>query len=321
MTPPSDADFLAAVEPFRPEVTAHCYRMLGSLADADDIVQQTWERAWKAWPSFEPRLDDESRSIRAWLYRIATNRCLTLVGRQHRRRELPTDMTAHADSTEVLWLEPLPDSRLGVSDRLDPADRALARESVRLAFVAALQRMPARRRAVLLMREVLGYSAAEVAGMLDMSVAAVNSALQRSVAQRRLLDDTGADSLADHDEVARRYAAAWEAGDVDAIVSMLTDDARYSMPPLPEWYDGRAAIRGFLLGGPLRTRWRFVRRDANGSPAFATYMWDGASYVQMGLDVLTVRDAAVAEVVSFLAADFADLGLPRALPEESPPPR
>ncbi len=316
------ADFAATVEPFRDEVVAHCYRMLGSLHDAEDIVQQTWVRAWKAWPRFEARLDDEQRSVRAWLYRIATNRCLTVLGRDQRRRELPAEMTPAAESAqELLWLEPLPDSRIAFAERLDPADRLVARESIELAFVAALQRMPPKQRAVLVLREVLGYSAAEVADLLDISVAAVNSAMQRSVAQRSSLRHAEPVSTADRDDVARRYAAAWEAGDVDAIVAMLTEDARYSMPPLPEWYSGRDAIRAWLLDGPLRTRWRFVRSDANGAPAFATYMWDGERYLQMGLDVLTVRNGSVAEIVSFLSSDFADLGLPRSFRGDSPPPR
>jgi RNA polymerase sigma-70 factor (TIGR02960 family) len=302
-----EAEFTAAVDPFRGEVTAHCYRMLGSLADAEDVVQETWLRAWQAWPRFESRLDERERSVRAWLHKIATNRCLSFLGRAA-RRELPTEVTSPAQ--EVLWLEPLPDGRMAYTEQLDPADRVVAWESVELAFLVALQQLPPLQRAVLLLREVLGYSAAEVAQMLDTSVASVNSALQRARALRERLTTPPAPDRTDTAQLARRYAAAWETGDVDAIVAMLADDARYSMPPLPEWYAGRPAIREFLVTGPLVYRWRFLPTRANGMPAFGTYMWDGTAYVPMGLDVLTVRDGAVHEVVSFLEADFARFGLP-----------
>jgi RNA polymerase sigma-70 factor (TIGR02960 family) len=302
-----EAEFTAAVDPFRGEVTAHCYRMLGSLADAEDVVQETWLRAWQAWPRFESRLDERERSVRAWLHKIATNRCLSFLGRAA-RRELPTGVTSTAD--EVLWLEPLPDGRMAYAEKLDPADRVVAWESVELAFLAALQQLPPRQRAVLLLREVLGFSAAEVAELLDTSVASVNSALQRARALRERLTTQPAPDRTDTAQLARRYAAAWEAGDVDAIVAMLADDARYSMPPLPEWYAGRPAIREFLVTGPLAYPWRFLPTRANGMPAFGTYMWDGTAYVPKGLDVLTVRDGAVHEVVSFLDADFARFDLP-----------
>jgi RNA polymerase sigma-70 factor (TIGR02960 family) len=298
-----EAEFADAVDPFRGEVTAHCYRMLGSLADAEDVVQETWLRAWQTWSGFTPRLDDRGRSVRAWLYKIATNRCLTFLGRAA-RRELPTT----ADAQEVQWLEPLPDDRMAYAAQLDPAERLIAWESVELAFLVALQHLPPRQRAALLMREVLGYTAAETAGLLDTSVASVNSALQRARMPR---DRPAPDrDVARTAELARRYAAAWEAGDVDAIVAMLAEDARYSMPPLAEWYAGRAAIREFLVTGPLGYRWRFLPARANGMPAFATYHWDGTAFTPMGLDVLELRDGAVQEVVSFLDADFADFGLP-----------
>jgi RNA polymerase sigma-70 factor (TIGR02960 family) len=326
-----DGTFASAVDPFRGEVTAHCYRMLGSLADAEDAVQETLLRAWKGWAGFEPQNDDPHRSMRAWLYKIATNRCLTFLGRA-RRRELPTAMTPDVPAAkEMLWLEPFPDSRMAYADRLDPAERVVAWESVELAFVAALQELPPRQRAVLLLREVLGYSAAEVAELLETSVAGVNSALQRARAQRGRDGDrrrrrAGRDGAESDEivEVARRYAAAWEAGDVEAIVAMLAEDARYSMPPLPQWFAGRDAIRDFLVAGPLAWRWRFLPTRANGSTAFATYMWteDAAAWLPTGLDVLTIHDGAVTEVVSFLEADFADFGLPTRLGEaESPTDR
>jgi RNA polymerase sigma-70 factor (TIGR02960 family) len=302
----AEAEFTAAVAPFRGEVTAHCYRMLGSLADAEDVVQETWLRAWQAWSGFEARLDDHGRSVRAWLYKIATNRCLTFLGRSA-RRELPTAVTP-GEAQEVRWLEPLPDDRMAFTEQLDPAERLVAWESVELAFLVALQHLPPLQRAALLLRDVLGFSAAETAGLLDTSVAAVNSALQRARTPReRPAPDRDAAGTA---ELARRYAAAWEAGDVDAIVAMLAEDARYSMPPLPEWYAGRAAIREFLVTAPLASRWRFLPTSANGMPAFGTYAWDGTAYVPMGLDVLTVRGGVVQEVVAFLEADFSRFGLP-----------
>jgi len=205
----------------------------------------------------------------------------------------------------------------------------VARESIELAFVAALQHLPARQRAVLLLREVLDYSAAETADLLDTTVAAVNSTLQRARRTRdeHLAGDTsgrtgpGTDTHADTDTdtdtgtirtVARRYAAAWEAGDVDAVVALLTDDIAYSMPPLPEYYVGRDPVRAFLVDGPLRSRWRFLPARANGALAFGTFLWDEAeqAYLPGGLDLLRLRAGLVAEVISFLDADFAAFGLP-----------
>jgi RNA polymerase sigma-70 factor (ECF subfamily) len=290
--------------------------MLGSLADAEDVVQDSLVRAWRGWGVFEPRHDDPRRSVRGWLYKISTNRCLTFLGRAQ-RRELPADLSPDVSPEQVRWLEPLPDGRMSFTEGLDPAEKLVAWESIELSFLVALQRLPATQRAVLLLREVLGFSAAEVAVQLDMSVASVNSALQRSRASRvEMLPLPKADDAYVAD-VARRYAAAWEAGDVDAIVALVTKDAKYSMPPLHEWYVGRSAIRKFLVDGPLRSRWRFLPTRANGRPAFATFMWDdnAAAFVPKGLDVLAVGADGVAEVVSFLDADFTDFGLPDQLRE------
>ncbi|MFB9852195.1 RNA polymerase subunit sigma-70 [Micromonospora andamanensis] len=322
----SDAELLAAalagdgvafgrlVGPVRDELRAHCYRILGSLHEAEDAVQETLDRAWRALD----RLDDHS-GIRPWLYRIATNRALTLAARR-RRRELPAALRPDAaPATEVAWLQPYPDRLMAWADHLDPAARVIARESVELAFVAALQHLSARQRAVLLLRDVLDFPAREVADLLDTTVVAVNSALRRAraVLAGRLPDRTQQRTLGTlgdpaRRELARRYAAAWEGGDVETLVAMLTEEARYSMPPQRAWYQGRDAIRGFLVEAVLSHRWRFLPARANGQLAFGTYRWDDdrASYLPAGLDLLALDGARVTEVVSFLDAPFPAFGLP-----------
>jgi RNA polymerase sigma-70 factor (ECF subfamily) len=315
------AAFDKLVAPYRSELIGYCYRMLGSLQDAEDVVQDSLVRAWRG----IGRLDERG-FVRAWLYKIATNRCLTVIA-QRGRRELPVDIPALTSQTgtpqtdtprtDISWLEPYPD--------VSPERRYLSRESVELAFVAALQHLSARQRAALILREVLSFSAAEVAEQLDTTPAAVNSALQRArsaIGSARPTQQTVFRDLGDAavQEIVVRWADAWEAGDVDAIVAMLADEARYSMPPLPRWYRGKVEIREFLVHGPLQSRWRFLPATANGQIAFGTYMWDeaAAAYVPGGLDVLTLREGRVAEITAFLGADLTKFGLAPRLGRELP---
>src|SRR2546429_1497843 len=257
--------FEQLVAPYRGELQAHCYRMLGSLHDAEDAVQDTLARAWRT----VGRLDERG-FVRAWLYKIATNRCLTAI-EQRRRRELPIGVAAGTPAAEISWLEPYPD--------VSPETHYLARETIELAYIAALQHLSATQRAALILRDVLGFSAAEVAGQLDTSTAAVNSALQRArqaiastaPTQQTVLRDLGDAAVND---IAARWIDAWQAGDVNTIVTMLADDARYSMPPLPVWYRGKDEIRTFLLRDPLQRRWRFLPARANGQIPFGTSPWD-----------------------------------------------
>jgi RNA polymerase sigma-70 factor (ECF subfamily) len=295
--------FEQLVAPYRGELQAHCYRMLGSLHDAEDAVQDSLARAWRS----VGRLDARG-FVRAWLYKIATNRCLTAI-EQRRRRELPAGVTAGTPAAEISWLEPYPD--------VSPETHYLARETIELAYVAALQHLSATQRAALILRDVLGFSAAEVAGQLETSTAAVNSALQRArkaigsaaPTQQTVLRDLGDAAVND---IAARWADAWQAGDVNTIIAMLADDARYSMPPLPQWYQGKDEIRAFLLRDPLQSRWRFLPTTANGQIAFGTYRWDDAAgaYIPGGLDVLTLLDGRVSDIVAFLTADLTRFGLP-----------
>lgn len=295
--------FEQLVAPYRGELQAHCYRMLGSLHDAEDAVQETLVRAWRSVPS----LDDRG-FVRAWLFKISTNRCLTALERRG-RRELPIDTVPSRPATEISWLEPYP----GPS----PEAHSLARETVELAFVAALQHLSPIQRAVLVLREVLGFSAAEVAAQLDTSTASVNSALQRA---RRTIDAAAPSQQAVLQELGdqatsallTRWTDAWHTADVDAIVALLADDARYSMPPLRQWYSGAREIRAFLLRGPFRSRWRFLPTTANGQLAFGTYLWDDAAerYAPGGLDILTIQNRRIAEVTAFLTADLTLFGLP-----------
>jgi RNA polymerase sigma-70 factor, ECF subfamily len=303
------------ITPHRRALHAHCYRMLGSLEDADDALQEALLRAWRALGRFEGR-----SSLQTWLYRIATNSCLQMVKR--RPRVLPQEHSpAAAPHTapglplaESVWIEPYPAETI----------RYEQRESVELAFVAALQHLAPRQRAVLLLREVLGFSAREVAGQLDTTVPAVNSALQcaRQTVHERVPDQTQQATLEQlGDERARtlvtRYMEAIEHADVDGLVGLLTEDAAWAMPPMSIWYHGREAVAAFHTEHVLPQRWRHLPARASGQLAVGCYMWDGEQGCYAGgvLDVLTLRGEHIAEVTGFVnPALFARFGLPETLP-------
>lgn len=311
------ADFSAHAEPCRQELLAHCYRMTGSLHDAEDLVQETLLRAWKAYDRFEGKA-----SLRTWLHRIATNACLTaLQGRQ--RRPLPqglgqpsSDPTAPLhQAREVPWLEPLP------GDAADPSAIVGSRESVRLAFVAALQHLPPRQRAVLLLRDVLQWRSAEVAAAVGTSATAVNSLLQRARAQLEAAGPSADDRLAAPDspqarDLLSRYLAAFEAYDIDRLAELFTAAAIWEMPPYVGWYRGAADIIALIkqnCPAAAAGDMRLLPAVANGQPAAALYMRAGGRHLPFHLQVLDVTAAGVSHVVAFHGATFARFGLPEAL--------
>ncbi|RSM34576.1 RNA polymerase subunit sigma-70 [Amycolatopsis balhimycina DSM 5908] len=295
-------DFAARTEPHRRELLAHCYRMLGSVHEAEDLVQETLVRAWKAWAGYDPA----RASVRTWLYRIATNACLTAL-ESRARRPLPSGLGGAAGdpaapltpSFEIPWLQPFPDARLD-----DPGLRLARRGTLRLALLAAMQTLPPKQRAVLILRDVLEFSAAEVAGFLDTTPAAVNSALQRA---RAGLVGLSADEVAEPDDsavdaVLDRYVRAFERADVAGLVELLTDDVVMEMPPVPLWFRGPDAYGRFLerlfaMRGP---DWRMTRTAANGQPALVAYCRDDAGVHRLHtLQVFTVTGSRVAHNVVF----------------------
>ncbi|MGY1846129.1 MULTISPECIES: sigma-70 family RNA polymerase sigma factor [unclassified Blastococcus] len=307
----------------RRELTGYCYRMLGSVFDAEDAVQETMVRAWRGLGDFEGR-----SAVRSWLYRIATNVCLdALNGRS--RRALPMDLAGSpyppvpaslaGRKPASAWIEPVLDRQVLPEDG-DPAEQAVARESVRLAFVAALQHLPPRQRAVLILREVLRWKADEVAELLDTTVASVNSALQRA---RATLADVGGRpaprTLDDEDRaLLARYLDAFERYDIDAFVQLLHEDATQHMPPFEMWLRGRDDIGTWMLGPGAGCKGsRLIETSANATPAFAQYRpAEGGGHVPWGLHVLEIEDGRIAHISSFLNLDcelFAALGLPTKL--------
>jgi RNA polymerase sigma-70 factor (ECF subfamily) len=307
------------LEQYRVELRGYCYRMMGSAFEADDAVQETMVRAWRGLDRFEGR-----SALRSWLYRIATNVCLTMLdGRQRRARPMDFAPSGTADTLgpvhpETTWLGPIPDDRVIPADG-DPAEVAAARESIRLAFMAALQHLPPRQRAVLILREVLRWKADEVAELLDTSVASVNSALQRArstLAASGVSDSTPIRPLDDEQQaLVDRFADAFERYDIDELVTLLHDDAVHNMPPYELWLEGPADIREFMLGPGIDCRGsRLVPLTANGSPAFGQYKPGGpnGSYEPWALHVLELSGDRIAGITYFLDTDvlFPLFGLP-----------
>jgi RNA polymerase sigma-70 factor (ECF subfamily) len=311
----TEDDFRRQVEPHRRELHAHCYRMLGSPQDAEDALQEAMLRAWRGLGKFEGR-----SSLRSWLYTIATNTCLNHIERRP-KRVLPIDYGPAADPHEMpgrpvvesVWIEPYPDEVLGIEDgHAAPEASYEQREGVELAFVATLQHLPPNQRAVLILREVLGFSAKEVADQLDTTVASVNSALQRARAavdervpeqsQQETLRALGDEELR---ELLERYVDAWERCDVEAFAAMLAEDATFSMPPLATWYTTREGIATWARGSSMSGQWRrkALPAQANGQPALAFYAWDAGerAYMPFALNVLSFRGTEVVDVTAFIA--------------------
>jgi RNA polymerase sigma-70 factor (ECF subfamily) len=322
--------FRRLTEPFYRELHVHCYRMVGSFHDAEDLVQETFLRAWRGIDTFEGRA-----SFRAWLYRISTNECLKEIGRRP-SRVLPQDFGPPADPelppsrpvADVVRLEPYPDVLLGQLHGGAPDPEALydLKESVELAFLAVIQLLPPRQRAVLILRDVLGWRAIDVADLLDSSVASVNSALQRArgtlatglpPAGQEAAHPGAADAV--ETSILARYMRAWEEGDMNALAAILSQDAVLTMPPAPTWFEGRQAIAAFfhsLCFSGQPKRFRMVPTGANGQPACAAYQWDAdeGHYRFSGIMVLRIQGDLVAEITGFGdPGSFSSFGLPEHL--------
>jgi RNA polymerase sigma-70 factor, ECF subfamily len=311
----SSQAFERLAEPFRRELKLHCYRMLGSVHEAEDLVQETYLRAWRHFDGF-----DGSGSFRAWLYRIATNACLNaLASRKQVRRVLPdqqvpatvpVEMPEGAPATDVAWLEPYPDSNLeGIADDApNPEARYASREAVQLAFVAAIQQLPPRQRVALLLCDVLGWAAAETATLLGGSTASVNSALQRARETLAKRYPDGQPPIAPQpspaqQELLDRYLQAWEGHDLDGFVALLKEDATYTMPPWLQWYTGREAIRSFFaMAWKICGGLRLVPTAANRQPAFAVYERTGADarWTAHSIHVLALQDDMISTMTLFV---------------------
>ncbi len=302
--------FEQLIEPYRRELFVHCYRILGSFEDAEDMLQETFLRAWKRLDTFEGR-----SSLRAWLYKIATNASLDALD-SRRVRGLPRELYGRGDPTQPLpdplreanWVEPLPDEWIDDQPEIYPEARYEVRESITLAFVAALQKLPGRQRAALLLCDVMGWSASEAAEILDMTTAAVNSALQR--AREALKQPEGKPARLDEQlsTLLARYVTAWENADSAALIAVLREDVALTMPPFPVWFAGRADIKGFLDGFLFRSmdpfRVRLVPLRANGAPAFAVYQMDRQGiYRAAAIHVLVIEEGQIAGIEDFLTFD------------------
>jgi len=322
----NNEDFQRLADPFRRELLAHCYRMLGSVHDAEDLVQETYLRAWRAYDRFEGR-----SSLRTWLYSIATRTCLTAL-EQRNRRPMPSDLAERSDAPggqltqapEVAWLEPIPDTFTG-GDSADPATIVASRESLRLALITTLQHLPPRQRAVLILRDVLKWRAAEVAELLDTSTAAINSALQRARAQLEEVaaseDDAVEPTDCEQREVLDRYVAAFENADIAGLVKLFKEDAIWEMPPFLSWFRGREDI-GVCVArqcAPGAGDLRLIPTAANGQPAFGLYKRrdDGVHHAH-SLQVLTLTADGITHVGAFLDTTlFHTFGLPDVHPASS----
>jgi RNA polymerase sigma-70 factor (ECF subfamily) len=314
-------EFARSTDPFRRELLAHCYRMLGSIDDAEDLVQETYLRAWRSYEGFEGR-----SSVRTWLYQIASNACLTAL-QQRARRPLPSGLGGPGQDpgadpgagTDVAWLQPIPDA-LVTPESADPAAIAAARESLRLALIASFQYLPPRQRAVLILREVLAFPAADVARMLGTSTAAVKSTLQRARARLHEVAPA-ADQVTEPGEPEARalldqYIEAFETADAAALARLLRQDATLELPPSAAWFAGRDAIAGAVAGLGSPGDWQMLPVAANGQPAAAAYLRgsDGC-YRAYGIVVLTVTSTGIARIVVFADAGlFAWFGLPQVPP-------
>jgi RNA polymerase sigma-70 factor, ECF subfamily len=318
-----EAAFAQLVEQYRSELQVHAYRMLGSLEDAQDALQEAFLRAWKGRATYR-----RQSTFRAWLYRITTNACLRILERRP-RRVVPYEAVAAAEvgarpqpPSDLPWLQPYPD-RL-VADDPEPGDALVARETIELAFLAAIQHLPPRQRAVLILRDALDWSTAEVAAVLEMSVAATNSALQRARATmkeqlpaERLDWATAADAEENERSLLQRYVEAFERHDDSGLVQLLREDVRLAMPPHPTWYDGLEAVAAFLAGvafAPGSAAHRFVPTRANGQPAFGVYRGEGADATPFAINVVRIDAGAVAEMHFFKYPElFPAFGLPATL--------
>lgn len=316
--------FARLVGPYRNELHGHCYRMLGSVPDAEDALQEAMLAAWRGLAGFEER-----SSLRSWLYTITTHACLRAIQRRP-KRVLPIDYGPPSDPhdhpaeplVESVWVDPYPDEHLFVEDHAaTPQARYEQRESVELAFIAALQHLPPRQRAVLILRDVLGFSARETAATLDTKPTAVDSALQRAhkTIDARLPKQSQQAALSSLDDTELReivdgYVAAWERADVDSVVTMLTDEVTLAMPPNPSWYSGREAVAAFLGAYPFAegNRWRVVPTRANGQLAFGHYIGrDEGVFAAREISVVTLRGTHIEDITFFRdPGDPARFGLP-----------
>jgi RNA polymerase sigma-70 factor (ECF subfamily) len=304
--------FEQLIEPHQRELLVHCYRILGSFEDAEDMLQETLVRAWKRLDTFEGR-----SSLRAWLYKIATNASLDALD-SRRVRGLPRELYARGDPTQPLpppsqvinWVEPFPDEWIDDQPDIYPEARYEVRESITLAFITALQKLPGRQRAVLLLCDVMGWSSKEAAEILDMTTAAVNSALQRARETMKQTERQTRPARLNEQlsTLLARYVAAWETADSSALIAVLREDVSLTMPPLPVWFGGRADIQAFLDGTLFKSydpfRVRLVPVRANGSPAFAVYQMDRVGlYRAAALHILTIENGGICEINDFLTFD------------------